>query len=277
MTQPESPNPAGQATGATPEHPVQRVQGRNLMGGTGEAQASASAGNPEEPKLVTGKVRVDWGGVERDVDISDLGARARSAEEALSRAEALAEAARQQIVRNEAIRGLADRFEKMTPQQRAIAQAVFQDPDSFQKRVQPPRDPAEDDPFLAPPPRQQPPIPDEIQQRIAQLEQSLGTVASFLTELGTERQARTIAQQVEAEMGSRPIFAQAPTPLVGMARNYVLTRLSADPKANISDLVTEAAKLAAEVHQGYAPPGLASRSGSPPGEPEKPRVTGQDL
>src|SRR5690606_28714661 len=155
--------------------------------------------------------------------ISDLVARARSAEEALSRAESLAEAARQQIVRNEAIRGLADRFEKMTPQQRAIAQAVFQDPDSFQKRVQPPRDPAEDDPFLAPPPRQQPPIPDEIQQRIAQLGQSLGTVASFLTELGTERQARTIAQQVEAEMGSRPLPAQAPTPPHGCARTTVPT------------------------------------------------------
>lgn len=274
MTQPESPSPAGTDITAPASSPVQQVQGRDIMGKYAVNGSAPTSGNPDEPKPAVGEMIVDWGGVQRRVKVQDLVATARNAEQLMAQAQALSEAAKQTVVHNEAVKGFAQRVEQLTPSQREKLQQFFQTPDAF---VPAPKQPApEDDPFLAAP-AQRPTLDPVIQKRIDDIEEGFKTMAGFLTQIGTERQAQTLSQSVDRLMSELPVFQASPEPLVRMARNAILTQLARDPKAPIEQLVQRAALEAQDVHTSYKP-GLASPRGSPQnGGSEKPRYTGDDL
>lgn len=225
----------------------------------------------QEPKLVSGDVLVDDGGVHRKVVVEDLVKRASAAEKAMAEAKAIAEVAKQQIARDAGLTQLGQRIEAMSPEQRNAFLKALQNPDSLLRTTNP--SPLED-PFAPPPPAGA----SAAEERIAQLEKLATASAQVLAQIGQERQAQTLNQRIEAEMSNLKIFERVPPELRESAKEAVQTMLMRQPHADLSEVVLTQARKVDAINKRYlASQGLVPQpSPTGDGQPAR-RFSGRDL
>lgn len=222
------------------------VQGRDPSTGqftaaTGQAQVGTQANTP-----VPDVVLVDDAGVQRQVNIKELMAKASAADRARAEAAAVAEAAKQQIAQATAYTELGRRLESMDPGRRAqvIAQIMGQ---------QAPPAPAYQDPFTVETPQ---PARDELAMKVAKIEEAIPLIANFVTrQMQAERQ-QTLDSRVEALMTEIPAFAQVDPGLRGYAKEAVIRGVVQNPDVLQSDdamrkIVIEQARKAVDVDKSY--------------------------
>lgn len=182
---------------------------------------------------------VDWGGTKRKVKLSELVGLARQAEEA----KAVKAAADLQLREVAALKGVADRLRKASPQEREAFRRWAQG-DSSALSTPPPRanghDPQDD--LLDDEGSAATPARDAAStRRLDKLENAVMQMLDVLQgQVNERREVDTIAQ-IEAAMKQWPIF-EASSTLAKQARARIFDQASRDPDANLLSIVGEQAR-----------------------------------
>lgn len=240
------------------------------MGRFTEAQGAEQPSGSQEPRLVSGEVLVDDGGVHRKVVVEDLVKRASAAERALAEAKTISEVAKAQMARDAGLMQLGQRIEAMSSDQRNALMKALQNPDSLLRATNP--SPLED-PFAPPAPAGH----GAFEDRISQIEKLATASAQVLAQFGQERQAQTVNQRIESEMAGLPIFGRVPPELRESAKEAIQNALMRQPQADLSEIVLANARKVDAINKRYQPPGLVPQpSPTGDGQPAR-RFNSRDL